>query len=313
MPGLSSPGLLLLLLAASLLVATAAVSESPPPDDGAIMDVAGSLPQRLGEWQRGASAALYDRESIFKYMNGAGEVYLSFAFKELFVAHYSRRGEDEITVELYDMGNPADAFGIFSRNRQGEDAGIGQGSEYRSGYLVFWRGRYFATIFAGKESEGSRRFAFELARRIVAAIGEDGGLPQVVSLLPREDLLEPSIRYFHQHTDLNQHYFISDDNLLALGPETEAIIANYERGDEFIYLLIVHYADAGSAEAAFSDFINSYMPEGGDTGVAEIEDGFWAAAARTGEHLLAAFDARTAERGRALLVTARARIEEGVR
>jgi hypothetical protein len=310
MPGLSPPGLLL--LAASLLVATAAVSESPPPDDGAIMDVAGSLPQTLGEWQRVADEEVYDRETIFKYMNGAGEVYLSFAFKELFVTRYTRRGEDQITVELYDMGNPADAFGIFSRNRQGEDVGIGQGSEYRSGYLVFWRGPYFATVFAGEESEQSRRFAFELGQRIVATIGEDGALPQVVSLLPREDLLEPSIRYFHQHTDLNQHYFISDDNLLALGPETEAVIANYERGDEFIYLLIVHYADVGGAEAAFSDFITSFMPEASDTGVAEIEDGFWAAAARTGDHFLAAFDARTAERGRALLTAARERIEEGV-
>ena len=50
-----------------------------------------------------------------------------------------------------DMGRDSEAFGIFSRNRQGPEAGIGQGSEYRSGYLVLWQGPYFATVYTDRQ------------------------------------------------------------------------------------------------------------------------------------------------------------------
>jgi hypothetical protein len=190
---------------------------------------------------------------------------------------------------------------------------------------MFWQDCYFATVFAAEESAESRRFMFELAREISGAIGREGNLPETVSLLPREDLVEISIRYFHRHTDLNQHYFISDDNILGLGPDTEAVIANYvrevkrsdepggKRSDEFVYLLIVRYPDDQAAAAAFATYVDAFMPEATETGIVELEDGYWSAASRAGSHIVAVYDAPAAERAREILAAALTRTEEAMK
>ena len=112
------------------------------------MDLSELVPESIGTWSN-YEDSIYDKETIFEYMNGAGEVFLSFAYERMFVRQFSKSEdmEEELTVEIYDMGKPSDAFGIFTRFRSGEDAGTGQSSSYLSGNLSFWKGRYFVIIF----------------------------------------------------------------------------------------------------------------------------------------------------------------------
>ncbi|MCJ7628218.1 MAG: hypothetical protein MUO50_07495, partial [Longimicrobiales bacterium] len=85
------------------------------------------LPKTIGEWVKQDAPLTYDRETIFDYINGAGEVYRSYAFSHVLVDRYERSGAQDqgVTVELFDMGNPEDAFGVFSYAREQEEAGIG--------------------------------------------------------------------------------------------------------------------------------------------------------------------------------------------
>ncbi len=62
-------------------------------------------------------------------------------------------GISAITVELYKMASSADAYGVFTFERQDDPAGIGQGSEFGGGMLRFWKGTYFASVYA--EGEGA--------------------------------------------------------------------------------------------------------------------------------------------------------------
>ena len=72
------------------------------------------LPESVAGWTRGDPSVTYDRETIFDYINGAGEVYRSYAFSHVMVAVYTGPEGPDITVELFDMGNSADAYGVFS-------------------------------------------------------------------------------------------------------------------------------------------------------------------------------------------------------
>jgi len=56
-------------------------------------------------------------------------------------ALYGKGGEPQITVELFDMGTPDDAYGVFSYGREQEETGIGGGYELRSSVLSFWQNR----------------------------------------------------------------------------------------------------------------------------------------------------------------------------
>lgn len=298
-------------LLATILVSmlAAATLPSPTPAEDTLMDLQRLVPAHHGQWQKTGDDGLYDHESIFKYMNGAGEVFLSFAFQSLLVRRFQRAGEEELTVELYDMGTPADAFGVFSRNLQTEEVGVGQGSEYRSGFLSFWQDRYFATVFAAQESPDSRDAVFGLAATIAAGIPGSGQLPALVRALPQANLLPRSTRYFHLYTDLNQHYFVADENILGLDRQTEAVIANYEREGGFLYLLVIRYPDHARATSAFDGFLAIYLPEAREKGVARLEDGSWVAATRRIDRILIVFDATTAASAEALLAEAQANLE----
>ena len=57
------------------------------------------LPTQLGEWNQQDSTVTYDRESIFDYINGAGEVYRSYAFSEVAVFRYSATDRSDVLVE----------------------------------------------------------------------------------------------------------------------------------------------------------------------------------------------------------------------
>jgi hypothetical protein len=47
-------------------------------------------------------------------MDGAAELYRSYAFKRLMVRRYMKTDHPAIMVELFDMDSSDDAFGIFS-------------------------------------------------------------------------------------------------------------------------------------------------------------------------------------------------------
>jgi hypothetical protein len=277
------------------------------------MNLAQYLPEAIGHWRRQGPDEVYDRRSIFKYMDGAGEVYLSFAFARMLVRRFAGRGGQQITAELYDMTRPEDAFGIFARNREGLDVGVGQGSEYRSGYLIFWKGPYFGTIYAERETEDSQEGVLALGRSIAGRIKEEGALPAIIEVLPQERLLAESIRYFHKHTDLNQHYFLADDNILNLDAQTEALIANYRVGASLVYLLIVHYPTVEQSQAAHRNFGKIYAPEATDGEAVRLEDETWMTSARVGHYVLAVFDAPTAGSAGQLMQAAQNRIKEGER
>jgi hypothetical protein len=248
----------------------------------------------------------YDRETIFKYMDGSGEVYLSFAFREMLVRRFLREGESPVTLEVYDMGNSADAFGIFARNREGGDAGIGQGAETRPGFLMFWKDRFFVSVIAERETPNSTAALLALGRAASGAIPQEGPLPVLLSLLPTGESLparmeEQSLRYFHRHTDLNQQYFISDDNILGLDDSTEVVLAKYAEGRAQISLVIVHYPEStperiSRARTAYERFLAGFLghpvtgsdlPAQGDGQllVAQMEDSLWSGAAVAGPAL----------------------------
>ena len=81
------------------------------------MNPAGLLPEEVAGWRANGGLQTYDRETIFKFMDGAGEVYLQYGFRRLFVREFARAGSPTIGAQLYDMTSPGEAFGIFSFER----------------------------------------------------------------------------------------------------------------------------------------------------------------------------------------------------
>jgi hypothetical protein len=243
----------------------------------------------------------FDADTIFEYIDGAGEVYRSYNMKSLFARRFEKTGEPALVVDLFDMGTAADAFGVFTHDLDGEDAAIGQGSTYKGGLLSFWKGRYFASVYAEGETPGTKQAVFAISAAIDRAIGFSGEKPALVTGLPAAGLDPRSVRYFHNHSVLNYHFFVADANILGLDQTTSAALASYGAGDERAVLLIVLYPDEGQALSGFDRFRKAYMPEAAEPAVVRTEDGKWTAAQRAGRVVTIVFQAPDRARAEELL------------
>ncbi|MCX7598766.1 MAG: hypothetical protein N2512_07835 [Armatimonadetes bacterium] len=250
------------------------------------------LPDRAGLWRAEGPAKTYDRRTLYDYIDGSAEVYLAYGFRKLTTRRYVCEGQPAIAADVFDMGSPADAYGIFSFERMGGHVGLGDGSEYGGGMLRFWQGRYFVCVSAPKETEAVKQATLQLGRRISAALPKPGfGPPKIVSLLPSQGLRTDRVRYFHQHGSLNYHYFLSTENILNLGTDTEAALAQYEIGDAKARLLLVRYPSQERAQEAMESLRASYLEGAGTGGLVQLEDGKWAGARQRGVYLVVVLEA----------------------
>jgi len=88
---------------------------------------------------------------------------------------------------------------------------------------------------------------------------------------------------------LNYHYYLSDENILNLDKNTEAVLARYSPDDT--YFVCIAYPSGELASKGYRSFKSLYIPEAGDEGVYEINPNKWTAIKQKGRYLLIVFDA----------------------
>lgn len=274
------------------LLSAAIIFALAPQVGGGVKDLGPKLPKQVLDWRASGPDETYDRKSLYDYMDGGAEVYLAFDFREVFVRKYADPAGDEIVLDIYDMGSPAEAFGMFSCDRQDPEAGIGQGSEYGPGLLRFWRGRYFVSVTVSGNEEKAEKAVRDLGRAAAPLLGPDGAPPDMVGSLPAAGLRPDKTSYFHNNVHLSNRYFVSPDNILNLDEKTACVFAEYGApGGEAARLLVVKYPDAAKASAAASSFRASFLPGADAEGALRIENKGWSAVLVQGDRLAAVFEA----------------------
>ena len=260
---------------------------------GNVKDIYQSLPDQVLDWQAEAEDSIvYDRETLYDYMDGGAEVYLAFDFQQVFVRKFKRSGEDETILDIYDMGSPAEAFGVFSCDREDEGAGIGQDYEYGFGLLRFWKGRYFVSVIATGDDQIAKPAILELGKSVAELLGPEGAKPEMLKFLPDKGLIIDRISFFHSNVNLNNRFFIASDNILNLNRSTDCVFAEYgAEEEEPVKLMIIRYPDKAAADKAHASFRSGYMPEAKDTGLAEMENQLWTMVKQRENIVVIVFDA----------------------
>ena len=247
------------------------------------------LPAQINEWTRTDSVDRYDRETIFDYINGAGEVYRSYGFGEVVVARYLGEERPDLIVELFDMGNPSDAYGVFSYSREEEERGVGGGYEQRGRVLCFWQDRYYVCIAMDGAPAESDTGLLEAARVVSGRLPPTTDRPDLISKLPTEGRIRCSERFFHLHHSLNYHYYLARENILDLGADTDVVLARYEPGTT--YLLVSKYGSEDNATRALLSFREGYLPD--STGAVSVptENGRFVSSRHIGTYVVVVLDA----------------------
>jgi hypothetical protein len=171
----------------------------------------------------------YLPETLFEYINGGAESYLSYEFVELALGQYkASAGKATMTVEIYDMATPRNAFGIYGAERYPESRflPIGVQGYIEDGALNFLAGRYYIKLLAyeaGAETEAALK---TFAAEILNGIKDVGAFPVPVSAFPKDGLIA------------NSEKFILRD-FLGLKFLTNGFVASYKTsGGEFDAFII---------------------------------------------------------------------------
>lgn len=256
-------------------------------DLSTLKKITDSLPENISGWGKNSTEGYYSPENLFEYINGNAELFISYDFRHLITLTYDNNLSSKITIDIFDMGKPENAFGVFSHSREYEDGFVSDKieSEYGGGLLTFWKGKYYISILAYPETQEKKEVIKKIAEKISGQIPGKSIKPALVSLLPTENLAPFSIRYFHHHIWLNSHYYISGENILNLGKDTEAVLAKYYpegKNKKPVILLLINYPDIKKAESAYESFLTNYLPEA-EKGFARLTDHRWAGSKQNGK------------------------------
>ena len=159
----------------------------------------GLLP-KVVDWNYSEEPQNFIPGNLYEYINGAAEIYLAYDFKELIVGQYEKDKDVEeasLSIEIYDMGNEKNSFGIYSAERFSESQFISIGNQgyLEEGTLNFVVGRYYIKLLCFDCGEKSDEVLKSFSNKIVKRVKDRGQFPPALSHFPQEGLVQNTEKY----------------------------------------------------------------------------------------------------------------------
>ena len=150
--------------------------------------------------------AFYSPGNLYEYIDGGAEAFVGYDFVALTHAVY-QKGDAEITVDVYDMRRPDNAYGIYASERSPDYSFISIGAEGYQGDLLinFCHDRYYVKLSAFSDTQKGAALLEPFARRISSAIRTAPSLPKPLSLFPAARLL-PHTQTFVLRSPLGREF-----------------------------------------------------------------------------------------------------------
>jgi hypothetical protein len=247
-----------------------------------------SLLPDVETWSMTEKPESYYPENLFEYINGAAEIYLAYEFKELIVAQQQKdQSEKNVAVEIYDMGNETNAFGIYSAERYPDNQFIKMGLQgyLEEGTLNFLVDRYYVKLLCFECEDQSEEVLKAFSRKIVERVGQAGNLPHLLKSFPTKGLkpnsenfvLRNFMGYSFLHNGYSAKYILNDlefDCFIAQGKDHADATQMLEKYLEAKKSQNVQKIDSGY-QIKDKYYHNIYMARVGNMicGVIKIKDG----------------------------------------
>jgi hypothetical protein len=207
-------------------------------------------PATVAGWQAADTGREFSGKGVFEALNGGAEIYLDYGFRRVLVREYKKARRPRLTLHFFEMRSAPDAFGMFTHEREGVDAAVGEDSDYAGGLLRFWKGRHFVSILAPSETPEVKRAILALGRHVASHLRASGKRPTMLAWLPVKGRRVGSERYLHTHAALMHHLRLGSANVLGLDRRTAVAMASYGKVSDELRALVVRYPNAERAGLA---------------------------------------------------------------
>jgi hypothetical protein len=217
---------------------------------GASADAPACFPD-LDGWAKDGEPADYEPETLYEYIDGAADIYISYDFQELSSLYYVKGENEGIAVDVYRHGTPRSAFGIYSQERPagGDFIDIGTQGYYEKGMLNFLLGPYYVKLSGYSLGGADEALLKSVAREVASRLGADPGLPPVLRAFPDSGKVANSEKYVEM-------------NFMGHGFLRDGFTADYRADGREFRVFIIEADDESQAES----MVESYVKLANDKG-----------------------------------------------
>lgn len=228
------------------------------PNDGEILD-----------WVQSRAPSTYEGKTLYRDRAEAPDLFYAYGFQRQAEAEYQtpRFGSKPlILLEIFDMGTPENALGIYNFHLypQVKFEWVGSKAILSGGYLRFSKGKYFIQIEGYEFATGIREAMVLLAKNIASRIKEPTPEPQILTLLP-SNKMSGSVKLFRSNWALRQIYSTLPVNVPQLSDTALGVSARYRDNPdlknwmEAQIVFIIRFPDPSAAESAYTVYRDSVM------------------------------------------------------
>jgi hypothetical protein len=157
------------------------------------------LPKDIPEgWGLIDGPRTYTKKTLFNHIDGQAELFFKYGFQKSVFAIYQNgeNSNNQIEIDLYDMGNTLHAFGVFSRFRaEGQGMGVGLDSYLDDHSALFYKGKYFIMLYSTESNPSTLK---QFAMTVSSKISDPSPPPREIGYFPKSGLKPGSIQYFSE-------------------------------------------------------------------------------------------------------------------
>jgi hypothetical protein len=199
-------------------------------------------------WTTNGEIETFEQNNIYDLVNGQADAFFAYGFEQVMVQDYENIDGTVLSIEIWQLATPSDAYGLFATTISGEPAVVGNEGDTDPGRrLIFWQDRFYVHLRARQEVPDADLWSF--AQAVSVALPSGGERPALMDRLPAEELVERSAIFFREEISIQNEIWLGGENLLGLSQETAGVLARYDVGGTSARLLLVEYPDSESAAA----------------------------------------------------------------
>ncbi len=193
-------------------------------------------------WLRSSNPRTYRANNLWEYIDGAADGYLVYSFQQVVTADY-KNGKTQVVIDIYEMNDALNAFGIYSVERMPNYHFVNVGVQgYLEGSaLNFWKGKYYVKVVAFEVSERVKEALVALGKAVVKNISGKFSEPRFLRNFPAKNLLANSIKYIAK--DVLGHSFLAN-----------GFTAEYTIGGKKVTMFLIESPDQDATKKSFDAF-----------------------------------------------------------
>ena len=224
--------------------------------------------EELSGWLQSRAPSTYMGKALYRDRASSPDLYYAYGFEQQAEVEYEAPqfgSKPLILLEVFDMGSPENAFGIYNFHTypKMKFEWVGSKAMLSGNYLRFSKGKYFIQIEGYEIATGIREGMVTLAKIIAAQIKDPPPEPPILALLPSRNKMNGSIKLFRSNWVLRQLYSTLPVNTPQLTDAALGISARYldntksTNWTDAPIAFIIRFADTSTAESAYALYRDS--------------------------------------------------------